>query len=71
VHGITPVPFQGIKQKKIRYQLGLITDSDIFESSGLGHYQPFASRQNENVYHEDENKAEKADNAGLRNHTSS
>lgn len=37
-------------------------------SGGLGHYQPFASWQEENLYHEDENKTEKADNAGYRKH---
>ena len=55
-------------KKKSVISSGLITDSVILESSGLGHYQPFASWENENVYHEDENKAEKANNAGLRIH---
>jgi len=55
-------------KKKSVISSGLITDSVKLESSGLGHYQPFASWQNENVYHEDENKAEKADKAGLRMH---
>jgi hypothetical protein len=69
--GLLLVHFRSLGKKKSVISSGLITDSDIFESSGLGHYQPFASRQNENVYHEDENEAEKADNAGLRVHISS
>jgi len=32
-----------MNKKKSVISSGLITDSVIFESSGLGHYQPFAS----------------------------